>query len=279
MPQDRPPALTIPLSLTDSIIAHLRSDRPSLMACSLTCRAWTCPAQAYLFHHLQITSSAHAKAFDRLLESSPHLALYVRFLDIWQKAVKEEEEEGYVEAVIPHIIPQLFDVTKLRFWGVRFCDLSSGTLSSLPCNFPHLRALVFERCRFGACHDLVELLLGYSRVKRVWLDHVGWVRPVEGASADPTPWGPADKQLSLSCAMMRHVDRGLLGCLLSPDIGIRLNSVVLIANHSSPMTLDKPRSGDGIDSLWLGMELGINLVFDTADDLQGNPQFSRLSDY
>ncbi|KZP23247.1 hypothetical protein FIBSPDRAFT_1015116 [Athelia psychrophila] len=222
MPHDISKVLKIPPRLTDAIIGHLCGDTASVTACSLTCSAWTPPSQAHLFHDLKIPSSQRAHAIVSLLETSPHLALYPRTLEIHAQA-----GEDHMETVIPSIAPQLSEVRTLRYCGVQFCDLSDRATSALRSNFPQVRTLVFERCRFNSCDDLVALVLASTRVEKLWLNEAEWVRPVEESSVNPELWGASDTRSPLSCVTMRRVDRGMVECLLSPELRTRLDCMVL----------------------------------------------------
>ncbi|KAF7980674.1 hypothetical protein HWV62_37103 [Athelia sp. TMB] len=243
--------LKIPHELTDSIIGHLRDDLAAITACSLTCSAWTPPAQAYLFHDLHLLSFPRAKTFHTLLESSPHLALYVRTLEIQTQA-----EEDHMETIIPVIAPQLSDVRTLRYCGVQFCALSARAMAALHASFPQVRALELERCRFNCCDDLVTLVLASSRVERLWLNEAEWVRPVEESAVHPEAWGPQDTRLPLSCVSMRRVDRGLVECLLSPELKTRLDCMVLSPTHGKEYVDEYPMKG-------------INVLCDTLHAVEG----------
>jgi len=241
--------LRIPPEATDSIIQYLRDDLASMGACSLTCSAWTPPVQAYLFRNIHISSFERAKAFLSLLETSPHLALYARTLEI-----KMGEGEKHMEIIIPSIVPQFTEVRALRYSGVQFCDLSDQATSALYSNFPQVRSLSFERCRFTSCDDLVAMMLSSKRVERLWLNEAEWVRPVEESSVNPELWGAQDARLPLSCVTMRRVDRGLVECLLSPELKTRLDCMVLHPIH-------------GQDQVDENAERGINVLCDTLHDV------------
>ncbi|KZP27796.1 hypothetical protein FIBSPDRAFT_1040036 [Athelia psychrophila] len=251
MPHDISKVLKIPPRLTDAIIGHLCGDTASVTACSLTCSAWTPPSQAHLFHDLKIPSSERANAIVSLLESSPHLALYPRTLEIHAQA-----GEDHMETVIPSIAPQLSEVRTLRYCGVQFCDLSDRATSALRSNFPQVRTLVFERCRFNSCDDLVALVLASTRVEKLWLNEAEWVRPVEESSVNPELWGASDTRSPLSCVTMRRVDRGMVECLLSPELRTRLDCMVL-----------SPVNGRQRVDEFSGK--GINLLCETLYDVEG----------
>lgn len=237
--------------VTDAIFGYLCSDTESITACSLTCSAWTPPAQAHLFHDLRIPSLARAKSFLSLLASSPHLALYPRVLEITTQA-----DEDHMETAIPLIAPQLSEVRKLRYCGVQFSQLSPRTIVTLQSSFPQVRNLAFERCRFNSCDDLVALVLASTRVETLWLNEAEWVHSVEESSVNPELWGVPDTRLPLSCVTMRHVDRGLVECLLSPEMRTRLDCMVL-----SPVY--------GRQRMEEFSGRGINLLCDTLRDVEG----------
>ncbi|KAK0479534.1 hypothetical protein IW261DRAFT_1477927 [Armillaria novae-zelandiae] len=78
----------IPQEVIDfHIIRRLARDHTALQACALVCRAWRVPAQNHLFFHVKLgcppdSNKTNCDNFRRVLASSPHLASYVRILDL-----------------------------------------------------------------------------------------------------------------------------------------------------------------------------------------------------
>ncbi|PPQ91651.1 hypothetical protein CVT25_013206 [Psilocybe cyanescens] len=77
----------LPQELNDEILNNLRNDQAALKSCSLACHSFRRICQKLLFSSIVIYPPSYKKrwistAFQDLLESSPHLAQYVRYLNI-----------------------------------------------------------------------------------------------------------------------------------------------------------------------------------------------------
>ncbi|SJL13806.1 uncharacterized protein ARMOST_17254 [Armillaria ostoyae] len=78
----------LPAELCNLIIDHLHDSKPSLLACSLVCRAWIPECRFHLFHNLRLCRDT-ADTFFQLFES-PHATLasaHIRELDVAQNTV------------------------------------------------------------------------------------------------------------------------------------------------------------------------------------------------
>ncbi|KAK0436950.1 hypothetical protein EV421DRAFT_1739363 [Armillaria borealis] len=78
----------LPVELCNLIIDHLHDSKPSLLTCSLVCRAWIPECRFHLFHNLRLCRDT-ADTFFQLFES-PHATLasaHIRELDVAQNAV------------------------------------------------------------------------------------------------------------------------------------------------------------------------------------------------
>ncbi|KAK0450546.1 uncharacterized protein EV420DRAFT_739329 [Desarmillaria tabescens] len=119
---------TIPQEIIDfHIISKLSQDLPALRACALVCRAWRIPAQNRLFFHVELgcpldSDKSNCDDFRRVLVYSPHLASYVRVLDLadgmgsrkWMTRSKQH---------LSAILPQLVNLIKIE---VRFNSIETS---------------------------------------------------------------------------------------------------------------------------------------------------------
>jgi hypothetical protein len=83
----------LPPELIDAIIGHVyeeyvKNGRSHLLACSLVCRLWRPFSQSRLLHHINFrwcvgsAGDAKIRRLDQTLLNSPHLASYIRVLEL-----------------------------------------------------------------------------------------------------------------------------------------------------------------------------------------------------
>ena len=85
--------MSLPPELYSEIINHLWNSKTALLACSIAARSFTVAAQKQLFSHIVLRGpkkpiaiwdiGGSAENFKQLLENSPHIATYVRYLEIF----------------------------------------------------------------------------------------------------------------------------------------------------------------------------------------------------
>ncbi|PBK93372.1 hypothetical protein ARMGADRAFT_123312 [Armillaria gallica] len=109
----------IPQEVIDfHIIRRLAQDCTALQACALVCRAWRVPAQNHLFFRVELGDPLHSDEtkcdnFRRVLAYSPHLASYVRVLDLADGTGSGK----WMARSKPHlsvILPQLVNLIKIE---------------------------------------------------------------------------------------------------------------------------------------------------------------------
>lgn len=121
------PELQLPQELTDYIIEYLWDNRIALKACALSCRSFLPYSQRQLFSYITLslpsstyeepTTQATSINLKHVLEHSPHLASYIRGLEI-------HGLEGSLDAVEPqsgHCFALVFCLSALR--GLRALKL------------------------------------------------------------------------------------------------------------------------------------------------------------
>ncbi|KAK0209305.1 hypothetical protein DFS33DRAFT_1380790 [Desarmillaria ectypa] len=119
---------TIPHEIIDfHIISKLSQDRAALRACALVCRAWRVPAQNRLFFHVELgcpldSDKTNCDNFRRVLTYSPHLASYVRVLDLADGMGNRKWITGS-KSHLSAILPQLVNLIKIE---VRFNSIETS---------------------------------------------------------------------------------------------------------------------------------------------------------
>ncbi|KAF8513359.1 hypothetical protein JB92DRAFT_2923972 [Gautieria morchelliformis] len=80
---------SLAIELIDDIIGHVNEDyriRSHMHSCSLVCRIWLPSSQRRLFHHIRLPRLSKLEAkiqrLDQVLLYSPHLASYIRVLEL-----------------------------------------------------------------------------------------------------------------------------------------------------------------------------------------------------
>ncbi|KAK0239339.1 hypothetical protein EDD85DRAFT_906210, partial [Armillaria nabsnona] len=173
----------LPAELCNLIIDHLHDSKPSLLACSLVCRAWIPECRFHLFHNLRLCRDT-ADTFFQLFES-PHATLasaYIRELDVAQNTVirggslegdlfEGQAFQGVLTRCPAHVfehvqklsvtwvgwwtlngserlsIGHIFkNVTELALWTVAF--QTEEELQALVASFPGLEVLSLRAIRF-----------------------------------------------------------------------------------------------------------------------------------
>jgi len=76
----------LPQEVWDHVLDHLRDDRKTLVACSLTCRAWVPATRWNLWHTIQCPSSRKATSLLNALPNFPERAASTRNLSIYATA-------------------------------------------------------------------------------------------------------------------------------------------------------------------------------------------------
>jgi hypothetical protein len=112
-----------PQEIHDSIIACLRGDTPSLLACALVCKSFVPMSQRLLFSQVDLKWVKHKPApgyrFRQLLASAPHIAGYVRELKITNGCTRDfdYEKPGWVahDNSLQNILPALSNLKAITF--------------------------------------------------------------------------------------------------------------------------------------------------------------------
>ncbi|KZT05974.1 uncharacterized protein LAESUDRAFT_208206 [Laetiporus sulphureus 93-53] len=160
----------VPQELSDLIIDYLHHDRSSLAACSLTCQNWVASAQKHLFADILLYNARLCSAFGRLLESSPHLGLHVRELNVSKLSTANKPEFMLFERVLPSIMARLSHVKCL---GISLLAMNDAIIRG-PQILSSVTELHLQYCEFPTFQDFVRLFYGIPHVQSLTLRGVSW---------------------------------------------------------------------------------------------------------
>ncbi|KAI0936518.1 hypothetical protein AcV5_004635 [Taiwanofungus camphoratus] len=166
----------VPLELCDYIIDFLHNDRRALAACSLTCRAWLPAARFHLFDSIVLYNARLCTAFNRLLENSPALGLYVRELSIAKLSSSGRLEEDAAElSFVQRLLPSIFrHLVQLKSLGLSLLDVNVTIRSSLAQRLS-VTELVLQYCQFPAFADFLLLFYSFPQLQSLTVRGVTWM--------------------------------------------------------------------------------------------------------
>lgn len=206
---------SLPAELQDSVIDFVSSDRQSLGACSLTCKAWLSRAQYHLYRSLKIDPS-RGDAIRSLFDNSPHLGRFVRVVEISGTAANAgswSTASGLCGRwpTLHNRADKVTGTSELVAWLQRIlppCPKTFGrtislTLSSIPIS-PALAdviqpyfsdcvtKLVFNGCMGPSFHDYLLLKRALHQVTVVHMLDARWL-PYAGVP----PGNPSDRKRTM----------------------------------------------------------------------------------
>jgi hypothetical protein len=155
----------LPIELWIAILKNLDGDqdKPSLIACSSSCKTLLSPSYCQLYRHVTLSSATTANLFIRTITSqSLHPpATYVRRLficcDDWNLQIFD------LNSVIPILAQSLPAVTILRLvnecWS--FAEFSPAAQSALSTGFQNVRELELSRIMFHTEDQMFEIFASF----------------------------------------------------------------------------------------------------------------------
>ncbi|KAF8580214.1 hypothetical protein K439DRAFT_318939 [Ramaria rubella] len=160
----------LPQELVDNIIDHLWDDLPSLQTCSLTCRSWVESAQYHIFHHVEAQITI-GDPFWALLESSPHIAQYVKTLAIYQRPnspAMHSPPDG-IDTVVQRLLPLaaniLWRVEDLRISHISISPLAAKAHATVFRTCLSMRTLTISNATFRRFEDIIRMIITNPQVE------------------------------------------------------------------------------------------------------------------
>jgi hypothetical protein len=189
---------SLAVELIDAIIGHVDQkddmSRSHLLTCSLVCRFWLPSSQRRLFHHIKFEQwwvdrlPAQITRLDQVLLNSPHLASYIRVLEIpemprCQLSLHRYQRPGSIaiDKLLSPLLSKITQVQKLRISHLTWNDLPGDFRQSL-CRLLELPSMALV-CLYDAkfiCMDDFTNFINHARGSTALsLNHiyVPWVLP------------------------------------------------------------------------------------------------------
>ncbi|KAF8497005.1 hypothetical protein JB92DRAFT_2988070 [Gautieria morchelliformis] len=187
---------SLAIELIDDIIGHVDEDyiiRSHMHSCSLVCRLWLPSSQHRLFHHIKLRHvsklDAKIQRLDQVLLNSPHLASYIRVLELPDSVnygdpmYQGQRHPSWIaiEKRLSSLLHKFTHLQKLKVIGLPWNALAGDYRQSL-CRVLELPSMAFV-CVFEAqfmCMDDFTDFINHARGPiGLYLGHIdtSWVPP------------------------------------------------------------------------------------------------------
>ena len=174
--------LIFPIELIEAIIDHFHSDKKSLKACSLVCKAWTSRTRFHLFACLNL----QRQDVETFINSSSRINIvhFVRHLRLirgcWYSDSGPWEE----------IIPRLVDFHNVRHLGL--FDLTLGSSKSSICSalvgqFAHIVDLCLTGVQGTSFAAFAEVICAFPSLETLGLNSIWWTSSIMPAQTLSPP--------------------------------------------------------------------------------------------
>jgi hypothetical protein len=217
----------IPPEMVDAVIDNLNTDgdRKALRACAQVCHAWLPLSQRHLFRRIKFgEGAARSTRLGQVMLSSPHLAKYVRRLEVRLHVAAAFPATCHTLSVM---LGALSGLRRLSLYGLAWERLTVDLRRSLRRLFllSELRFVTLDGARFRSMDELVDLLRHAEGVKELRLCLV--VLPPEegqeilpqGDQEDQQPEHENENELRLTQRERTHLTR----------LGLKMNTLDLEA--------------------------------------------------
>jgi hypothetical protein len=170
----------LPPELIDAIIGHVSEEstwngRSHLPACSLVCRLWRPFSQSRLFHHIDCgrlvgsALDAELRRLDQTLLNSPHLASYIRVLELpvmdSRRLSNQLEHQSRPDSIglDKSLSPLLLKLTRVQRLKIRGMDWNvlPGDFAELLCRVLQLPSMTYvdiDDARFICMDDFTNFI-------------------------------------------------------------------------------------------------------------------------
>jgi hypothetical protein len=168
---------SLAVELIDAIIGYVDEkddiSRNHLLSCSLVCRLWISSSQRRLFHHIKFgrfwyLGQTHpgVQQLDQVLVNSPHLASYIRVLELPNlSSSRLSEYSRYrggigTDELLSPLLPKLTQVQKLKISGLSWNDSTGDFRQSLRrvLELPSMAFVCISDAQFIGADDFMTLL-------------------------------------------------------------------------------------------------------------------------
>jgi hypothetical protein len=148
--------LALPPELRDLVVDRLQHDKAALVACSLTCRAWSDHAQRRLLStlYIRVQNAQHRRLFRKRLATLPRISRHVTAVRIHYEHRKRDAEEASSDiAWVAHLL----DPRKIRQLTLEDMNCYESAAPMFTAYFPAVTTLVLDDVFFSS----VSLIFAY----------------------------------------------------------------------------------------------------------------------
>ncbi|CCM01194.1 uncharacterized protein FIBRA_03242 [Fibroporia radiculosa] len=191
------PRRELPVELYDHILDYLWDDQRTLLACSLTCRAWVPTTRLHLFEIVVIRGPEDCACLHRVLETSAagstRVADYVRDISIIDPdpidrdagVQPAEESTRWLCRWMPKILPKLKRVECLRLEHIDWELLAAneGTKNCILSFCPGLKSLHLSSVMFATSDALLQTIMSFPSLNSLQMAYLVWWGDVSDSSA------------------------------------------------------------------------------------------------
>jgi hypothetical protein len=165
---------SLALELIDEVIGHVDKkdmiSRSHLLSCSLVCRLWLPSSQRRLFHHIMFRErlfgprelNAQIQLLDQVLLDSPHLASYIRVLELPHMSNFEPRRRSRITIHKPlsQLLCKFTQVQQIRILGLTWKVMPGDFKQSL-CRVLELPSMAFvhiSNFQFVSVDDFADFI-------------------------------------------------------------------------------------------------------------------------
>jgi hypothetical protein len=198
------PISKLPTETVDAIIDHLRTDKCSLSACSLTCKQWLPSSQCRLFSDIKVTQRRIRSFLE--LPASTNIALMVRRL-VLDDFVEEKWRDGEcIELSAPYKMIQHF-LSLLRVEHLQLSNSTSRVITvEMVSALSSVRELEMTNMFFASEEHLFEFIYAFPLLRSLSIVNSDW--PYDSSRSSGYNTRPGQPSFSL------HSLRVSMGVLL-----------------------------------------------------------------
>lgn len=242
----------LPPELVDTVVDFLHADKDSLLACSLTCKAWLPASQYHLFYEIALTPPELQTFLEYIDSSSSSIVTLIRRLVV-HRSVSSIMGLLRVKFITPktgHLTKHLQRLESLIISELHW-NVLSAEVRQLLSSPQRIKYLELHRVNFGSIHQTVEFICSFPALKHLSIR--GWImKPPFVQMSEPIVEAPFLSQSSSLQVHISYINLDMPGNILSliewlghqqPTPTVRLDALRLAPMHDrATMTLPSIRN-------------------------------------
>jgi len=212
-----------PLEISEAIIDHLRSDKPALYACSLTCRSWVHASRSHIFSKIDLYPWNFLN-FLEVLQSSTSPGRHVRQLILNEGRGRFEVEPRWTSGAAPVLAACLPGLKQLCIRQMQWDLLDQAAQAGIIAGFKNVENLDLHHANFPTLAQTFEFISSFPSLNELSCDVVYWPRTEDTPAGQIRP-PPFLHSVRLGLCLKEHFVRWLL----SEELRIHTLDLTLIS--------------------------------------------------